>query len=641
MDALRLLSRSTTLKGQRTGTVPQTVPSEGTSATQGLLPPKDKKRKRDADDVETTAFLNESEIREVQKRHKIRIVNLRKLHRTSSSKTKKQQKESARLFPQPLTAFKQLRTGYGVSKSVLDNVIEQGYYEPTEVQLATVPVLLGESDSSPDLLTVAPTGSGKTLAFLLPVIEKIRRQHRARPASDGRHTSVIILAPTKELVNQIENEGRRLCARTGVSITAMRKGLKLTAASDDNNISEDSEDEQPETATVPIVKTDIVVATPLSLVNAIGSESLPHVTTLILDEADVLLDPLFREQTLDTWRACVSPELRISMWSATIGASIEDLAFKTIRQRRKDLSLPSKPKIPIYRIIIGLKDSSLPSITHKLIYAATEPGKLLGLRQLLRPSSSTDTTTTPLRPPFLVFTQTIERAVALHTELQYDIPATAGGSTRIAVLHSDLGTAARAQIMARFRRGEIWVLITTDLLSRGVDFRGVNGVVNYDIPTTSAAYVHRAGRTGRAGRSGGVCVTFYTREDVKYLKAIASVIKASQNQRSTQEGHEESDIAGGAVEGLPAWLMSSLPELTRKDRAELKKRGVVTRRAIKESDNDKERKSKRRSRIGTRSGYEKQVENKRKSMVDASKARKRRMSNEDQSEEDGDFQGFD
>ena len=128
---------------------------------------------------------------------------------------------------------------------------------------------------------------------------------------------------------------------------------------------------------------------------------------------------------------------------------------------------------------------------------------------------------------------------------------------------------------------------------------------------------------------------------MKYLKAIASVIKASQNQRRTDEGHADSGVASGAVEGLPSWLMSSLPELTRKDRAELKKRGVVTRRAIKESDNDKERKSKRKSRIGTRSGYEKQVENKRKSMVEASKARKRRISNEDKSEDDGDFQGFD
>lgn len=639
MDALRLLSRSTDIRARQSSqskTAP--LPSEGQdSATGGTSIGK---RKREDDEVD--ADLSEDSIREIQSKHKIRIVNLRKLQKTSTSKTKKQQKESARLFPQPLTSFKQLRSRHGVGQALEANISAQAYYDPSEVQMAAVPVLLTDPDHEPDLLTVAPTGSGKTLAFLIPTIEKIRRDHKV---PQDRHIRAIILAPTKELVGQIVNEGRKLCANTGVSITAMRKGMKLNESPEtalEENSDSDEEADSQNLGTV--VKTDILVSTPLSIAHALGSGELPSITSLILDEADVLLDALFREQTLSIWSACTSPTLRVSLWSATIGSNIEELAVSTISDRRKRLAI--KQKAPLYRIIIGLKDSSLPSISHKLIYAATEPGKLLGLRQLLHPSrpfpyssASRSTQSASLRPPFLVFTQTISRATALYTELQYDIPPSAGGSSRIAVLHSDLSTSARSAIMTKFRAGQIWVLITTDLLSRGVDFRGVNGVVNYDIPTTTASYIHRAGRTGRAGREGGVCVTLYTRDDVKYLKAIASVIKASTANGTTGTEGPAAEANNG---GLDSWLMHALPALSKNDRKELKQRGVETRRAIKESDDAEERKRKRKNRIGTKSGWEKREENRKKGAVVGSKARKRRENGGEREEGGGnDFEGFD
>lgn len=635
MDALRLLSRSTSIKPrQKTGDTPQTLPSEGNvgpviTRTQG------QKRKREEGTPE--ADLTEEGIREVQKSHKIRIVNLRKLHKSTSSKSKKQQKESARIFPQPLSKFSQLQPRYQIGKVLNDNINQQGYHEPTEVQIATVPLLLGRNEDQPDLLTVAPTGSGKTLAFLIPTIDKIRKTHHA---DSDRHVHAMILAPTKELEGQIVNEGRKLCAGTGVTITAMRKGMRLTDPSDAARHSEagSDDDDDAEHPRATVVKADILVSTPLSLVHALGSEKLPKVHMLILDEADVLLDQLFREQTLAIWSACTSLDLRVSLWSATIGSNIEELALSTINTRRKDLGIKSTP--PLYRVVVGLKDSSLPSISHKLIYAATEPGKLLGLRQLLHPSrpyntSRITTSSQPpqLRPPFLVFTQTIDRATSLHTELKYDIPAAAGGSSRIAVLHSSLSSTARSTIMTKFRRGEIWILITTDLLSRGVDFRGVNGVVNYDIPTTSASYVHRAGRTGRAGRKGGMCVTFYTKEDVRYLKAIASVIKASV-ANGAEDGKSN-------VEGVDSWILSSLPELSKKDRKELKERGVEGRRAIKQSDDADARKKKRKNRIGTKSGYERREENRKTGAVQGSKARKAREGDEDGDDDGNDFTGFD
>jgi ATP-dependent RNA helicase DDX52/ROK1 len=172
-------------------------------------------------------------------------------------------------------------------------------------------------------------------------------------------------------------------------------------------------------------------------------------------------------------------------------------------------------------------------------------------------------------------------------------------------LHSDLSDSARSDIMAGFRRGEIWVLITTDLLSRGVDFRGVNGVVNYDIPNTGAAYVHRAGRTGRAGRGGGVAVTFYTKEDIPYVKNIANVIAASEKSTGKAKIGREGE--------MPKWLLDALPKVGKKMKQELKVKGVAARRTVKEGEGDL--KQARRMRISTKSGFDRRMENIKKGAI--------------------------
>ncbi|RMZ91774.1 hypothetical protein DV736_g971, partial [Chaetothyriales sp. CBS 134916] len=625
MDALRLLSRSTGLRlAPQQKPHAQHVPSEGQNAAAGAAVTDDtnRKRKRDPEDETTDQSmpaLTEAEIRSLQTRHKIRIVNLRKLHKPNSKKSRKQHKESARLFPPLLTAFAQLSHSYSIGSSLDHNISHEGYRHPTEVQIATLPLLLDNVDAPPDLLTIAPTGSGKTLAYLIPLIEKVRKSHHQEGLQRDRRVQAIVLAPTKELVGQIVNEAKKLTAKTGVTATQMRKGMMLSEHARPVDDEESDQDNMQSNHAPTMVKSDIIVATPLSLVHSLVTSDdtsstiqLPTITTFVLDEADVLLDPLFRTQTLQVWSSLTSPSLRVSLWSATIGSSIEELAMSSIIARRRTLSLPTKSP-PILRCVIGLKDASLPTINHHLVYAATEPGKLLGLRQLIHPSTSSSSPS--LRPPFLIFTQTISRATALHEELEFDIPAPADGVSRIALLHSDLSSTKRADIMSRFRRGQIWILITTDLLSRGVDFRGVNGVVNYDIPTTSASYVHRAGRTGRAGRHGGLCLTLYTREDVKYLRAIASA----------------------HVQGIEPWMLDALPDLTKQDRKDLRQRGVQERRAIKQSDSPDERRKKRKNRIGTKSGYDRRLEQRQSAMREASSRRRRQEEGEEAGDE---FVGF-
>ncbi|KIX07383.1 uncharacterized protein Z518_02036 [Rhinocladiella mackenziei CBS 650.93] len=684
MDALKLLSRSTGLKTRLSNPFPQDLPSASGQLVNknGLDPIFSRKRKRDSDvpgdnpAPNSPSRLSEEEIRHIQKRHKIKIVDLNRFRtasETSESRKSKSQKERSRIFPQPLISFDQLRSHYNVNAALLCNVTEQAYFEPTEVQTATLPLLLRGANegasTEPDLLTIAPTGSGKTLAYLIPLIDKISKGHRGGGNRAERHARAIVLAPTKELVSQIENEGRKLCVNTGVQISAVKKGMRLFEGQTPTS-SEDSDDQDtPETGDrhtttnrPPPVKADIWVSTPLSLVHilcpsweddddeSIPAHSLPDIEALILDEADVLLDPLFRSQTLTIWSACTSPSLQISMWSATIGSNIEELAIKTISERQERLGLSRQPHL--LRTIIGLKDTSLPTISHRLTYTATESGKLLGMRQLLHPSrpvrssKGTEELGKPLRPPFLVFTQTIARAQSLYTELQYDIPVSAGGSSRVAVLHSSLSDHARSSIMQRFRQGQIWILITTDLLSRGVDFKGVNVVVNYDIPTTVAGYVHRAGRTGRVGREGGVCVSFYTKEDIQYVKGIANVISASEKQQMKSKSNTEAN-SGKAMtassptatsSGIQPWLLHALPGVSKSARKDLKLHGVESRRAIRSDDDEKTKRMKRKARIGTQSGYQRRETNRKRGAVEGSLRAKRREEQENANSEE--WEGF-
>ncbi|KAK4231216.1 putative ATP-dependent RNA helicase [Podospora fimiseda] len=694
-------------KAQQEGEVdqPQGEEDEELSDVDFFAPPKTKNQKTEAQENVSTnttkeekkkhkkKLLDEEECRQIFKSHRLKFTVLHgqrdqvaepeeegKKKKTSKKdkdqkeeENRKKQNHQLQLFPQPLTAFGQLKYDYGISPIVSRNITREGFRVPTEVQMGSLPLLLQpvtalkkaqgidglDLEKGVDFLAVAPTGSGKTITFLIPVIEDIikRRQKRKKDTEDGAEEQeqehvleAIVVAPTKELASQIVSEGRKLAIGSNVRVSLMRRGTKLYAEKENKLHSlkeEDSEDEEEEKKQDGDVEEepsdeepgdeetkgkkkpqggeDILVTTPLTLLNFLTNDGkpgvkkiLPTVRNLILDEADVLLDPIFRKQTMGIWRACANPDLGITCWSATMASNVEALITTHLQNRAKHFSLPLRPLI---RLVVGLKDTAVPNVTHKLIYTATEPGKLLALRQLLHPTSTTDSGP-PLRPPFLVFTQTIERAQGLHDELKYDIPLEAGGSARIAVLHSELSEKARAKTMARFRAGEIWVLITTDVLARGVDFAGVNGVVNFDVPTSPASYVHRAGRTGRAGREGGVAVTFYTKDDIPFVKSVANVIAASERQAGISEDQ-------GTIK---KWLLDALPDVAKEDRKKLKQRGVESRRTGAKGGD--------KGGITTKSGWERKRENNRKGAIEASKKRKKMQKLEgNKAESDGEEWG--
>jgi len=595
------------------------------------------------------SLLDDEEVRQVLRSHRLKFTLLSthedKKDKVTKSKKKKKEPVKAKpkdtkktLFPQPLVSFSQLRTTWKLSLRLEENLASQGYRIPTEVQLGSLPLLIRpekaitataaselgiEPNNGIHFLAVAPTGSGKTLAFLIPAINDVLR--RRTEITKDRVLETVVVVPTRELAEQIANEGRKLTKNTGVKVVMMKKGMRIPAEGqvkvddEDESNSEEDEDESEHSAesddgskgaATTVTKADILITTPLLLGNFLKSRTLPTVRSLILDEGDVLLEQKFLEQTLQIWSACVNPSMRLRCFSATMGAHIEELILNQLSERNT-----GDETVPLIRLVVGLKDTAVPSISHKLVYCATEQGKLFALRQILHPQSSS-ASVPHMNLPILVFAQTIERATALHSELKFDFPVEAGGSSRIAALHSSLSDTARSDIVRRFRSGEIWALVTTDILMRGLDFRGVSGVVNYDVPTSAAAYVHRVGRTGRAGEQGTAC-TFYTNDDVPYLKSIANVISQSEKQAGKS-----------GDEGVPKWLLDSLPKVSKEEKKKLKQRGVESRRGTA-------------AKITTKSAWERRKEHNRREAIASSKRRKLQAPGDDTQGEDSEDEEWD
>jgi len=275
-------------------------------------------------------------------------------------------------------------------------------------------------------------------------------------------------------------------------------------------------------------KFDILVTTPARLMHMVETDSikLDHVQWLVFDEADKLFDAMFLEQVDSIIAACRSPQIKIALFSATLIPVVEEAA----RSVQRD---------PI-RIVIGAKNAATSTIKQELLFVGFEEGKLLAMHNLVQAGK--------LRPPVLIFVQSKERAQQLFHELIYD-------GINVDVIHSDRTQAQRNLTVEKFRTGEIWVLITTDLMARGMDFKGVNLVINFDFPQSVTTYIHRIGRTGRAGRSGEA-ITFYTEADFEQLRSIVNVMKES------------------GCDNIPQWMLDSLTKPNKKKRKALEKRPI-------------------------------------------------------------------
>ncbi|KFZ54321.1 putative ATP-dependent RNA helicase DDX52, partial [Podiceps cristatus] len=377
-------------------------------------------------------------------------------------------------LPDPVATFDQLQKEYKIHPKILENIQAAGFQVPTPIQMQAIPVML----HGRELLASAPTGSGKTLAFCIPLLA-----HLKQPRNKGFRA--LIISPTRELASQTHRELVRLAEGTGFRVHMIHKAAEAAKKFGPKSSK----------------KFDILVTTPNRLIYLLKQDppaiDLTSVEWLVVDESDKLFEDGksgFRDQLASIFLACTSHVVRRALFSATFAHDVEEWC---------KLNLDS-----VVLVSVGARNSAAETVEQELLFVGSENGKLTAMRELVKKGFA---------PPVLVFVQSIERAKELFHELIYE-------GINVDVIHADKTQQQRDNVVRSFRAGKIWVLICSALLARGIDFKGVNMVINYDLPTSAVEYIHRIGRTGRAGHTGKA-VTFFTEDDKPLLRSIASVIQ--------------------------------------------------------------------------------------------------------------------
>ncbi|XP_034946217.1 probable ATP-dependent RNA helicase DDX52 [Chelonus insularis] len=379
-------------------------------------------------------------------------------------------------IPKPIEVFDELLDTYNVGQDLVENIKKCGYTIPTSIQMQALPILL---ENKP-ILACAPTGSGKTLAFLLPIIH-----HLNGPKNQGFRA--IILSPTRELAKQTYRECLRLSEGRNFRVHIISK-IKQAHKKYGPGSSQ---------------KFDILITTPKRLAFLLTQDppaiKLTNVEWLIIDEADKLFEDgprSFRDQLEIISKACTNKNLRQAMFSATNTPIVTNWCKYKLNG--------------LITVTVGHRNAATDMVEQELLFVGSERGKLVAFRNIICKGIS---------PPVLVFVQSKERAQELFNELIYD-------GINVDVIHANRTQTQRDNVIRCFREGKIWVLVCTELMSRGIDFKGVNLVINYDFPSSAISYIHRIGRTGRAGHKGKA-ITFFTEQDKINLRSIATIMRMS------------------------------------------------------------------------------------------------------------------
>ena len=391
-------------------------------------------------------------------------------------------------------------TSLGLAPALAQAAAELGFTEPTPIQLEAIPAVLAGSD----LLATARTGSGKTAAFSLPLLQRLQ----ASPATSPRRVRALVLVPTRELAAQVGEVVRSLAQHLaerpkvavvfgGVSINPQMMALRGGA--------------------------DVVVATPGRLLDLVEHNALrlSAVELLVLDEADRLLDLGFAEE-LARVLALLPAQRQNLFFSATFPPAVEALAGSLLRQPLR-VHVPTAPQdqaVVLQRVI------------------QVDPTRRTQLlRQLIRDNGW---------ERVLVFVATQYSAERVAAKLhQGDLFATS--------FHGGLSQAARKQALAEFKEKRWDVVVTTDLAARGIDIAQLPVVVNYDLPRSAVDYVHRIGRTGRAGESG-LAISFVSADTEAHFRLIEkrqglSLPREQIAGFEPQETLPENTPASGGIKG--------------------------------------------------------------------------------------------
>lgn len=356
--------------------------------------------------------------------------------------------------------FKQL----GIDDNIVKSLKNQGIITPTEIQVEAIPLI----KKGKDIIGEAKTGTGKTLSFLIPIIENINLNINSPQA--------LIISPTRELALQITDEAIKLSSNKDINILSVYGGRDIGSQLKklQKNI-------------------HIIVATPGRLLDHIKKDSIDFnkLKTFVIDEADQILLMGFKND-IEKIESILPKKRQTLCFSATINSDVKKLAYRYTKE----------PTV----ISIKSEEVTLNNIEQNVV-ETTDRWKQSSLFKVLEEDS-----------PFMaiIFCRTKRRADDLEEAMHKK-------GFNYAKIHSDVLQSKRERIIKSFRNCDIQYLIATDVASRGLDISGVTHIYNYDIPETPEIYIHRIGRTGRAGENGYTCL-FVAPKDKKLLSDIENTI---------------------------------------------------------------------------------------------------------------------
>lgn len=360
-----------------------------------------------------------------------------------------------------------------LAPEILKALTEAGYITPTPIQAEAIPLAL----AGRDLMAGAQTGTGKTAAFALPMLQKLLPL-ASSSTSPARHpVRALILVPTRELAIQVEESVKAYAKHTKLRSLVVFGGVDIKTQT-------------------PHLRNgvEILVATPGRLLDHVEQKTLllNQVQLLVLDEADRMLDMGFMP-ALKRILALLPKQRQTLMFSATFSTEIKKLSEEFLTQ----------PTL----IEVARSNATAANVTQK-VYLVEQANKHVLLTQLLRGSDATQA---------LVFTKT--KLTASHLAKQLQREGVAAGA-----IHGDKSQLERIQALDEFKQGKVAVLIATDVAARGLDIDQLPMVINYEMPSAAEDYVHRIGRTGRAGASG-TAISLVSPAEERYLKEIEKLIK--------------------------------------------------------------------------------------------------------------------
>ena len=353
---------------------------------------------------------------------------------------------------------------FNLDARLMGGIKKAGYEAPTPIQEAAIPAAL----RGRDLIGTAQTGTGKTAAFVLPILNKLLEGPRGMPRS-------LIVTPTRELAEQIHDVIKQLAVGTRIRSVTIYGGVGAG----------------------PQVKAlrdgaEILIACPGRLLDLYNQRvlKLQHIEILVLDEADRMFDMGFLPDIKRIIQA-VPAQRQTMMFSATFPLEVEQLASQSLK----------KPQ----RIAVGLSRPPH-TVTHAL-YPVPPHLKAALLLKLLRQTDANSV---------LIFTRTKHRAQKLAQQIER-------AGHKVTSLHGDRTQGQRQEAMKGFRNGQHQIMVATDIAARGLDVESISHVINFDMPDTADAYIHRIGRTGRAERSGDA-FTLVTPEDNDLIRTLERIM---------------------------------------------------------------------------------------------------------------------